>query len=300
MTPLFEVLKEGVVATFQDLGRFGYDDIGVSNSGASDELSYTLTNKLINNPKNCATIELTIGKLKLKALNSCRIAIGGANTRAKLNGKIVKNWSAFPMKKDDILELGYAIDGQLTYLAVEGGFEAEKILGSVSVSKHLGRAIKKGDILKGKISTNKQRAFLSPKIIPDLAKKELVLRFTRGYQSEWFDVDNFCKKSFKVSNRYNKMGYQLTGDEIIPKKRELISEAIAYGAIQITALGQPIILLKDRQTIGGYPKIGSVLPMDCFKLSQCGANTKITFKEVSLNKARELVRNFYAKLPSVR
>ncbi len=296
MTPLFEVLKEGVVATFQDLGRFGYDDIGVSNSGASDELSYTLTNRLLNNPKNSATIELTIGKLKLKALNNCRIAIGGANTRAKLNGKIVKNWSAFPLKKGDILEFGYAIDGQLTYLAVEGGFKADKILGSVSVSKHLGRAVKKGDILKGERSDNTQKSFLSPKLIPNLTKKELVLRFVRGYQSEWFKVDEFCKKSFKVSNRYNKMGYQLTGEKIIPKKRELISEAIAYGAIQITALGQPIVLLKDRQTIGGYPKIGSVLPIDCFKLSQCGANTKITFKEIEPEKARELVRNFYAKL----
>ncbi len=296
---MFEVLNEGIIATFQDNGRFGYDDIGVSNSGASDELSYHLANRLLNNPPNSPTIELSIGKLKLKALNNTRVSIAGANTRAKLNSQIVKNWSCFPVKKGDILEFGYAVDGQLTYMAVEGGFECEKILSSVSVSRHLGTPIKKGDILYANPSNNRQKSFFSSKIVPTFGYKELELRFVKGYQYKWFDIEQFTSSNFKVSNRYNKMGYQLEGDKIFPRYNELISEAIAYGAIQITSAGQPIILLKDRQTIGGYPKIGSVLPMDCFKLSQCGANTKIRFKEVSLTEATKLTKAFYNKLKSI-
>lgn len=296
---MFEVLNEGIIATFQDRGRFGYDDMGVSNSGASDELSYHLANRLLNNPLNSITIELTIGKLKLKALQNTRVSITGANTRAKLNGQILKNWSCFPVKKDDILEFGYAIDGQLTYIAVEGGFETKKILGSASVSRYIGSPIKKGDVLKANPSQNRQKAFFSPSVVPTLGYKKLELRFVKGYQYKWFDMKKFTTSNFKVSNRYNKMGYQLSGDKIIPKHNTLISEAIAFGAIQITQTGQPIVLLKDRQTIGGYPKIGSVLPMDCFKLSQCGANTKITFKEISVKKALNLTKDFYNKLKGI-
>jgi len=296
---MFEVLNEGILATFQDLGRYGYDDIGVSNAGASDELSYHLTNRLLGNQTNCTTIELTIGKLKLKALGSTRVGIGGANTRAKLNGQTVKNWSCFPVKEGDILEFGYTIDGQLSYMAVEGGFEIEKILGSASVSRYLGHPIKKGDILHSKHSINRQKSFYSPQLIPTFNYKELNLRFIKGYQHKWFDIKKFTSSLFRVSNRYNKMGYQLEGEKIYPKYNHLISEAIAFGAIQITSAGQPIVLLKDRQTIGGYPKIGSVLPMDCFKLSQCGANTKISFSEISLQQALKLTKNFYNKLKGI-
>ena len=296
---MFEVLNEGIIANFQDNGRFGYDDMGVSNSGASDELSYHLANRLLNNPPNSPTIELSIGKLKLKALNDTRVSIAGANTRAKLNSNSIKNWSCFPVKKGDILEFGYAIDGQLSYIAVEGGFECEKILSSVSVSRYLGNPIKKGDILSANPSSNKQKSFLSSKIRPTLGYKELKLRFVKGYQHKWFDIKKFISMDFKVSNRYNKMGYQLEGDKIFPLHNELVSEAIAFGAIQITSAGQPIVLLKDRQTIGGYPKIGSVLPMDCFKLSQCGANTKIKFEEVSISNALQLTKDFYNKLKGI-
>ncbi len=296
---MFEVLDIGVMATFQDMGRFGYDDIGVCNTGASDELSFFLANRLLNNPQNSVAIELTIGALKLKVLQSTRVCIAGADTRAKLNGQLLRNWSAFRVKKDDILEFGYAIKGQLTYIAVEGGFEVKKILGSSSASRYIGSPIKKGDILNAPLSKNRQKAFYSPKIIPILGYKELELRFVKGYQHKWFDIKKFTTSKFKVSNRYNKMGYQLIGDKIIPKYDTLISEAIAFGAVQITSAGQPIVLLKDRQTIGGYPKIGSILPMDCFKLSQCGANTKITFKEISLKKAIKFTKNFYNKLKGI-
>ncbi len=296
---MFEVLNEGIMATFQDLGRFGYDDLGVSNTGASDELSYHLANRLLNNPPNCVTIELTIGKLKLKVLQNTRVSIAGADMRAKLNRQPVKNWSCFPVKKDDILEFGYALNGQLAYMAVEGGFKTKKILGSSSVGKYIGSPIKKEDILSASASYNRQKAFYSPAIIPAIGHKELELRFVKGYQYNWFDLKNFTGLKFRVSNRYNKMGYQLIGDKITPKYDKLISEAIAFGAIQITAAGQPIILLKDRQTIGGYPKIGSVLPMDCFKLSQCGANTKITFREIPLKEAVKFTKDFYNKLKGI-
>ena len=295
---MFEVLNEGILATFQDSGRFGYEDIGVSNSGASDELSYYLANRLLNNPQNCTTIELSIGKLKLKALQSTRVSIAGADTKAKLNGKILKNWSCFPVKEGDVLEFGYAIDGQLIYIAVEGGFKSKKILNSTSVSRFIGTPIKKGEILNADPSINRQKAFFSPSIVPTLGHKKLELRFVKGYQHKLFDIEKFTTSKFKVSNRYNKMGYQLSGDKIVPKKNTLISEAIAFGAIQITPAGDPIVLLKDRQTIGGYPKIGSVLPMDCFKLSQCGVNTDITFKEISLSEALNITKNFYKKLQS--
>ncbi len=295
---IFKVLNKGVLSTFQDLGRFGFEDVGITNSGASDELSYILSNKLLRNSLNSTSIELTLGKLKLQSLSNTRVCISGADTRAKLNGKILKNWSCFPVKKDDILEFGYAIDGQITYISVEGGFEAKKIFGSssVNIKEDIGLAIKKDDILRATISTNRQKSYYNQKFVPRIGTKKLILRFVSSYQEELFDKKFFLRANFKVSNRYNKMGYQLEGDKIIPKKEQFISEAIAFGAIQITNKGNPIILLKNRQTIGGYLKIGTVLPMDCFRLSQCGANTSISFKEIEIKKARNLTKNFYNKL----
>ncbi len=295
---MFKVLNEGIFATFQDMGRFGYEDKGITNSGASDELSYILSNKLLKNPLNSTSIELTLGKLKLQALSNTRVSIGGADTRAKLNGKILKNWSCFPVKKDDILEFGYAIDGQITYISVQGGFKTKKFFDSSSVNtkEGIGSVIKKNDFLQASISANRQKSCYNQKFVPKMKIKKLTLRFVSSYQVELFDKELFLNANFKISNKYNKMGYQLNSDKIIPKSEHLISEAIAFGAIQITNKGNPIILLKNRQTIGGYPKIGTVLPIDCFKLSQCGANTIIKFEEIDMPKARNLIKDFYNKL----
>ena len=286
---IFRVLKEGVLSSFQDIGRFGYEDRGITNSGASDEISYHLVNRLLNNPKNSTAIELVLGNFSLEVLEDCRVAIGGADMRVRVNKELKRNWSAFPLKKGDILEFGYAVKGQIAYLGIEGGFKAKKILGSTSVSikEGIGSALKEGDFIEANSSSNTLKSSLSPKLIPTIAEKSITLRIHCSYQHKWFNKDRFFNSVFKVSNRYDKMGYQLDGEKIIPKKDTLISEAIAFGAVQVTSAGHPIILLKERQTIGGYPKIGTVLPIDCFKLSQCGANTKIIFKEITLKEAQE-------------
>jgi len=286
---IFRVLKQGVLSTYQDLGRFGYEDRGITNGGASDEISYRLVNRLLNNLKNSTAIEIVLGNFSLEVLESCRVAIGGAEMRAKVNGEHKRNWSAFPLKKGDILEFGYAAKGQIAYLGIEGGFNAKKILNSSSIciKDGIGQALKEGDTIEAKSSTNTLKSSLSPSIIPSIGEKSLSLRLTCSYQHKWFDKEKFFNSTFRVSNRYDKMGYQLEGEEIKPRYDTLISEAIAFGAVQVTSAGHPIVLLKERQTIGGYPKIGTVLPIDCFKLSQTGANTKIIFKEITLDEARE-------------
>jgi allophanate hydrolase subunit 2 len=132
-------------------------------------------------------------------------------------------------------------------------------------------------------------AFLSPRITPRFPREELILRYLPGYQEERFDREAFEAARFTVSSRYDKMGYRLDGPPILPSDTGLLSEGIAYGAIQVTHDGAPIVLLGDRQTLGGYPKIGAVLPPDCWRLVQYGAGTPVRFRPVTPRQARRLL-----------
>jgi biotin-dependent carboxylase-like uncharacterized protein len=293
----FKVLSGGLLSIIEDFGRFGLNDKGITNSGVMDEYAYIILNKLLQNSSNTNCIEITLGGLKLEVDDTCTIAVTGADANFAINSKKVDIWKTHNLKKGDLLEFGFAKKGARVYLGVKDGFDIKKELGSnsVTIKENIGSNLKNGDELKFlNNSTKDYNIRLKEEFIP-VYNDNLTLRVILGYQEKYFDKkqkENFFSQTYKISSQNNRMGYRLESNPIECKIEGIISEGISFGAIQIPKDGQPIILLKDRQTIGGYPKIGSVLPIDCFKLSQLKAGNSIKFKPISLKDAQAKMNDF--------
>ncbi len=288
----FRVIEGGILSLIEDFGRYGLCDKGITNSGVMDKYAYIVLNSLLQNQPNTNCIEITMGGLKLEAINSCVIAITGADASFSINSIKQNIWRTHNIKKGDILEFGYAKNGVRIYLGVKGGFDTELELGSSSVTlkEEIGHNLKKGEILK--FSNDKTLDYnisLKEKFIP-LYPKKLDLRVVLGYQDSFFklqEIEKFFSQTYTVSPQFSRMGYRLEGEPIKCEINGIISEGISFGAIQLPKDGKPIILLKERQTIGGYPKIGSLLPIDCFKLSQLKVGNRVKFRPIGIKEAQE-------------
>jgi len=293
----FIVLEGGILSLIEDFGRYGLCDKGITNSGVMDEYAYMALNYLLQNQPNTNCIEITMGGLKLEAGDSCVIAVTGADTSFSINSVKQNIWRTHNINKGDILEFGYAKNGVRIYFGVKDGFDIKKELGSSSATlkEEIGQSLKKGDLLK--FSHNEIQDYnilLKEKFIP-LYPKELEVRVVLGYQDNFFkskEIEKFFSQTYTISPQFNRMGYRLEGEPIECDIGGIISEGISFGAIQIPKDGKPIILLKERQTIGGYPKIGSALPIDCFKLSQLKAGDKVKFKVIEIEEAQKKMKIF--------
>jgi biotin-dependent carboxylase-like uncharacterized protein len=300
----FEIINSPILALIQDKGRYSYTSIGVTNSGVMDEYAYFIANNLLGNKLNTNIIEIAFSNFIFKVSKNTTITITGAKCEFFINDIALNTWQTHNLKTGDIIKIGKILSGSRVYLGVHGGFIIEKEFGSNSTTlkENLGGLrgdkLKKGDIL----SFNSFRSFstlrLKKEYIPNY-EKELILRVVLSYQSDSFnqkEIDNFFSNTYTITNEFNRMGCKLDGEKISCDIDGIISEGISFGAIQIPKDGKPIILLKDRQTIGGYPKIGSVLNIDCFKLSQCKPLQKVKFVPISLEEAQKKVKWFYSSL----
>lgn len=297
-----EIINSPLFATLQDKGRFSYTSIGVTNSGVMDEYSYLVSNKMLDNSLDSNVIEIAFSNVQFRVNANTSISITGASCEFFINNIPQNTWQTFNVIAGDIIKIGKILNGVRVYLAVKGGFDIEKEFGSNSttIKENLGGIdgdrLKKGQILPFESHTQTFNKRLKKEFIPQYAN-ELELRVLLSYQDEFFkqeQIDKFFSSSYTVTNDFNRMGCKLKGESISCDVNGIISEGISFGAIQIPSDGQPIILLKDRQTIGGYPKIGSVLSIDCFKLSQCKPNCKITFKPIEIKQAQEKLKEFYS------
>jgi len=293
----FRVLQGGLFSTIQDLGRYGYTDIGITNSGAMDEYAYRWSQKLLNNIEGNA-LEIMVG-LRLEVMIATEIAVCGADLSFKINNISKGIWQTHQIKRGDILSFDKKISGERAYLAVKGGFKIEKWYNSYSTTlkEGLGFRIKRGDILEfeSHLSVDKRR--VQQRYIP-IYPNSLTLRILLSYQYGYFkdeEKDKFFSSSYEITIASDRMGYRLKGEAILPKKGDIISEAIAFGSVQIPKDGQPIVLLKERQTIGGYPKIGTILSIDCFKLSQLPIGSKVIFREIGIEEAEKKMKDFYCE-----
>ena len=286
---VIKVLNSGFLSTFQDMGRAGYTDIGLTHSGVMDEFSYLLANALLGDREK-ACIEVAFGKFEFEVLSDVSAAVCAPEGEIEINGEVFKINRSFKLKKGDKVKIKPLKKGNFLYLCIKGGFDAPKKYSSASVSirEKILSPIENGDVLKAN----------TPDVVPvrysTIAQESgefLNLRIIFGHQKELFDTDEFLKKDFELL-RINRQGAVLKGD-IKPKKGDIISEGISFGTVQISGGGNPIVLLKEHQTIGGYPKIGNVLPIDCFKLSQFRGK-KIKFQEIKLEEAKKEVIDFYA------
>ncbi|MBP7770128.1 MAG: biotin-dependent carboxyltransferase family protein [Aliarcobacter sp.] len=296
-----ELINNPILATIQDKGRYGYSHIGITNSGVMDEYAYLCANKMLRNHLDTNILEIAFSNVIFKVNANTQIVITGAFCEFFINDILKKCWQTHNVKVGDIIKIGKILEGNSVYLGVFGGFNIKKEFGSnsTSIKEKLGgingNKLKKGDILAFKTYTASHNIRLKKEYVPSF-DEELTLRVVLGYQEDKFPQEEkkkFFSNTFTLSNDFNKMGAKLKGEPIHCDTNGIISEGISFGAIQIPSDGQAIILLKDRQTIGGYPKIGTVLSIDCFKLAQAKTNTKIKFEEISYEKALLKLKNFY-------
>ncbi len=304
-----KVLHPGLLTTIQDLGRYGVQKFGVIVGGAMDSLSLRIANLLVGNPQDEGALEVTLYGTSLVFESDELIAITGGNLRPTLDGKEVKMWRPLLVKKGAILKFHAAVSGCRAYVSFSGGIQVPKVMNSkstylrASLGGFQGRKLQKNDIFDCG-----ERTALGEELFQHLQKepanyswlvyftsfvdfnKTKTIRIIRGSEYERFDkesIKDFLSTPYTITTQADRMGYRLEGKQIHLKEQfELLSEGVTYGTIQVPANGQPIILMADRQTTGGYPKIGQVISADLPSLAQMQATDKIYFKEVTLKEAQ--------------
>jgi biotin-dependent carboxylase-like uncharacterized protein len=295
----FKVLQPGLRSLIQDSGRFGQHSIGLTTGGPLDKLSFDWANRLCGNEANAAAIEISFGGISLEAQIDTQIAVTGGDAQLVINNSDVDSWRTHSVKVGDKIELRFSQQATRHYLAVAGGLQVSPMFGSAAtVAREKlggldGSPLKSGDILACNTETklNAQQYFLPEAQHPNYSG-EVVLRVILGYQKGNFNrlqQSRFFNSEFILSDRCDRMGFRLTGPEIKSDINGILSEGITYGAIQIPSDGQPIILLNDRQTIGGYPKIGSVFSLDIPKLTQRTPGTTVRFEAITIDEAQQLL-----------
>ncbi|GLX78029.1 allophanate hydrolase [Thalassotalea insulae] len=295
-------------ATLQDLGRNEAQHLGFSASGAADEYSYCLANQLLANPKNTPALEITLGQITLTTDTSCTFVLTGADCRAQIgvakneaisNNQGITNNKRYQLNAGETLTLDTPKQQLHTYLAVAGGFQCKQWLNSASQACN--------ELLLGfaepVITRGKQLTFANSKVRAEknLSHRKrlpwhfhqpghLTLRFLPSQL--WLNLTElkqaqFIKQHYHISAQSNRMGYRLKGSALeLGEHSSNLSKPVCYGTIQCPSDGQPIVLMKDRQTIGGYPVLGNVIQTDLFRLSQKRPGETVSFLPVTLMQAQ--------------
>ncbi len=270
-TSVLTIVKPGLLTTVQDLGRHGHQASGVPVAGPMDAFSHRLANQLVGNDPSAAAIEITLIGPEFIVETDTTLAISGAQFEVTCDDRTVPIGATFGVRAGARVKFGRIQQGARAYLAVAGGVQTAAVLGSRAthlVSRmggHEGRALVAGDrvpIAAGvPLRPLRKAAGLT---LP--TKGRALLRVVPGPQDHWFTPEALramAGVSFRISPRSNRMGYRLQGPPLARvRDGELISEPVGIGAIQVPAAGEPILLMADRQTAGGYPKIGHVITAD--------------------------------------
>ncbi|MCM3386902.1 biotin-dependent carboxyltransferase family protein [Ureibacillus chungkukjangi] len=273
MKPLLKVKRQGVHASVQDYGRFGYRAQGIPVSGVMDRSSYELGNQILNNQANAACLEIFMGGFEFEALSDHTYVLTGAVGDYYLNGAALESWKSFRVKKGDILSLKCAVEGSILYLIPQGGLNVELVLKSQSSYPlaNIGESIITGSILYGsEVQPLPNIRGLMANYRPKF-ETLVQVRFFKGPHFELFtneSIQRFLTHSLQYIGG-NRMGYYFKGGKLLlQEKNEIISEATQFGTIQVPSSGEPIVLMADAQTVGGYPIIGTVHEDDLSKLAQ--------------------------------
>ncbi|MCH8550726.1 MAG: biotin-dependent carboxyltransferase family protein [Natronospirillum sp.] len=291
---VLRINKPGWFSVIQDSGRRGAQRSGLTEGGAADEHAYRWANKLLDNPMNAACVEVLMGNFSATLTDDALIAVTGADLDFRINDQPADNWSTHFLQGGDRIAFTGPRNGMRAYLGVAGGWLTPTCFGSRSVVVREGLGGFNGgplvadDRLPFKPAERQHKRQLAPRYIPDYSRP-LTLKVVPGYQCLQFgatDRRRFTTGEYEVSQRIDRMGYRLEGPRIVPENSGVISEGIALGAIQVPRDGQPIVLLRDRQTIGGYPKIGCVTSLGCSQLSQRGPGTMVRFEFINLEQAQ--------------
>jgi biotin-dependent carboxylase-like uncharacterized protein len=298
-----KVLAPGFHTTVQDLGRIGYQDIGVPVSGALDGVSLRLANALVGNPLAMPGLEILLSGPTLEVdADAVRIALVGPGASLKIgreNPRVIAGGQSITLSRGEVLQVVASQLVACCYLAVEGGIAVPLLLGSAStyvraaLGGYEGRALQSGDVVPLAIASASDRGELHLSNPPDPARDQPI-RVILGPQLEYFTqeaVAILLGAEFRISPSADRMGMRLDGPPLHHCRGwDIVSDAIATGAIQVPGSGQPIVLLADHQTTGGYPKIATVISADLPVAGRRRPGDALRFTAVTVEEAEELCR----------
>ena len=284
------VIRSGMLTTVQDLGRRGHRAAGVPLGGAMDAMALRLVNLLVGNGEDAAALEFTLTGPELVFTADTTIAMGGGDFGG------VPRWQPVRVRAGERVKFGAARTGCRGYLAVAGGLDVPVVLGGrgtylrAALGGLEGRALRDGDELRAAAVSREMVGGwqIDERILPSYSAAPTV-RIVRGAQAGEFDGP-LTSVGFKVTSKSDRMGVRLIGPEMVRRDaRELISATVAPGTVQVPPDGQPIVLMADAQTIGGYPQIAHVISVDLPLVAQLKPGDTLRFREVTLQAAHQLI-----------
>jgi antagonist of KipI len=312
MTVAFRVEKSGVFVTLQDLGRPHHRSSGVSVGGAMDRFALIAANRLVGNDSGAGCLEIVLSGLSLVAETRCLIAITGGDLEPKINGQPAPDWTSIQVARGDSLTFGSRRHGARAYLAVAGGFDGQRWLGSVSTYLLIGRggicgrALKVGDALSlaaqpakplvsGRHLAQAWRPAYSNSNSTDLAvvPGPQFNRVAPGSRKLFFDQE------YEISRDSDRLGYRLAGDHLEIRGPELLSFGLTFGCVQLPPSGQPILLMADHQTAGGYPVVACVPRSDLPLAAQLLPGDKLRFRRSSVEASQQRWRELMSGLQAL-
>ncbi len=291
------VVRAGLLTTVQDLGRWGSQALGVPVSGAMDSMAHRLANALVGNAPTAATLEVTLIGPELRTDHAIVVAVAGAEFALSVDGRAAPSHTALTLAAGATLRFGERRAGSRAYLAVAGGIDTPLVLGSRAT--HLlsgmggldGRALVRGDVLPLGRAPAEPALRPAQRATPRPAAGTVpCVRVMLGPQDAWFSpasVDTLLHEVYRVSTQSNRMGFQLEGPPLATARADgPLSEPVPFGALQVPAGGAPILLMADRQTAGGYPKIATVIAADLPLAGQLGPGDLVRFVACTRAEAR--------------
>jgi len=303
---MIEVLRAGPLTTVQDLGRDSWRDRGISRCGAMDDIALSWGNLLLGNDAGAAGLEFTLGPATLRFDADCCIAITGTDADATIDGRPLRPWWRQRVRAGQTLKLAAPRERMRSYLCISGGIAVPSALGSLSTDLKAGfgglggRALRDGDVLPLAVPER-----LPPRSIgirpPDW---DATVRVLPGPEHEDFSAaarEAFFTADWQLTPQSNRMGYRFAGPELKRERGgELASHGVLPGVIQVPPAGQPIVLMADAQTTGGYPKIAVVIRADLWKLGQLRLGGALRFVRCNIDEAHAALRQRRTELDQLR
>jgi biotin-dependent carboxylase-like uncharacterized protein len=305
---MIRVIEGGALTTVQDLGRPGHLRYGIPPSGPVDQAAFVVANRLAGNGDGAAALECTVLGPRFEVERACVIAVTGAAMPLTVNGAEAPAWTTLRLAPGDLVRLGAARSGVRAYVAFSGGLDVQPVLGSRSTYLRGrlggldGRALRKGDRLRLFPAPLPPARRARGRVVPDYGR-EPEIRVVLGPQADRFTdegIRTFLGSEYEMLPQSDRMGARLSGPRIAHARgHDIISDGIALGSIQVPGDGQPIALLVDRQSTGGYTKVATVASFDIGRLGQVKPGHRLHFRAIGLDEAQRALRAWRADLADV-
>ncbi len=302
---MIRVIEAGPLTTVQDGGRVGQLRYGIPPSGPVDRRAFVIANRLVGNDDGAAGLECTLMGPRFEVQAPCAIAVTGAAMPVTVNGAEAPGWAPLELKPGDVVKVAPARAGVRGYIAFSGGLDVPVVFGSRStyirgrLGGVAGRALRKDDVVRVLPGAPRRRRRVDPRAIPDFAG-EPEIRAVLGPQADRFTDDGIAAlfgSAYEMLPQSDRMGARLRGSRIDHVRgHDIISDGIPLGGIQVPGDGQPIVLLVDRQTTGGYTKVATVCSIDIARLGQVKPGQRLTFRAIDVAEAHRLLREETASL----